>query len=49
MFEKIKKKIKLAKIAIIAFGIIFWLMIISNVYLNYKVLKLENQILKIKK
>jgi hemolysin-activating ACP:hemolysin acyltransferase len=48
MFKKIKKKIKLAKIAVIAFGIIFWLMIISNIYLNYKILKLENQILEIK-
>ncbi|MDD2871678.1 MAG: hypothetical protein PHS49_06855 [Candidatus Gracilibacteria bacterium] len=44
MFEKIKLKIKIAKITGIIIATIFLLMLISNIYLNYKVVKLGNEI-----
>ncbi|MBT4632755.1 hypothetical protein HOB94_01935 [bacterium] len=47
MFQKIKKKIKLLKILGIIIASLFVLMIITNIYLNYKVIKLENNIEKL--
>ena len=44
MFQKIKNKIKLAKISWLIIAILFVAMIISNIHLNCKVLKLEQEI-----
>lgn len=44
MFQKIKNKIKLAKISWIIFALLFVAMLISNIYLNYKVINLNKQI-----
>ena len=48
MFSKIKQKIKLAKIWWIIIAALFILMIVSNIYLNCKVVYLEKEIEKLK-
>ncbi len=47
MFKKIKRKIKLVKIWVIIFWITFFALILSSIYLNYKVIQLEKNISKI--
>ena len=44
MFNKIKNKIKIAKIWVIIISVLFLAMIISNIYLNYKVYKINKYI-----
>lgn len=51
MFKKIKnikKKIKLAKVWVIIFAIIFIALIANSICLTYKIIQLENQIEKLK-
>lgn len=43
MFQKIKNKIKLAKIWAIIFALIFLALIINSICLTYKVIQLEKQ------
>ena len=52
MFKKIKelkKKIKLAKIWVIIFGLIFISLIVNSIYLTYKVHNLQTEIENITK
>ena len=47
MFQKIKNRIKIAKISGIIITILFILMLLSNVLLYYKMIKMENNIEKL--
>lgn len=49
MFNKIKQKIKLAKLSAIIIWLLFILMIISNIYLNCKLIYIEEKIENINK
>ena len=43
MFKKLKKKIKLAKVWIAIFSVIFLALIVNSICLTYKVIQLEKQ------
>ncbi len=49
MFKKLKKKIKLAKIWVIIFALVFISLIVNSIYLTLKVDRLETQIENIEK
>ena len=43
MFKKLKKKIKLAKVWVVIFSVIFLALIVNSICLTYKVIQLEKQ------